>query len=344
MSDRSSVATGVLTEPSATSASLADATMVDASAATTSTSASFKVGDRILATHGTLRYVAKILEVDEEQGYFVHYDGWNKKWDEWITLDRMFEDNEENRIIAQRLKEEHINRSTKRVSSSTSNSGKRKKNDASSTANDDGDDEKDDENAGGASEALPAVKLNLPEDLKTFVIRDWENLTQKNKICNLPKSQTVVKILADFAATKKKAPVFAQICEGLSVYFDRALPTILLYRVERPQYERLRSEHPDKRNCELYGGEHLLRLFVRLPQLLSNTELDEIETKQLCARLQDLLRFVSKNVTEYFGGGENDGIASYIPYVPALAPTSASSIEVGSSQDVAANTGSVETK
>jgi len=250
----------------------------------------FKVGEKILATHCGLRYVARVLDFDAEKGhYFIHYDGWNKKWDEWVTPERMFEDNEANRKEGERLKVEHLSRLAKKSSSS-----KRRK----EGGDDDGEDEDGDSQ----------VKLNLPEDLKTYVIKDWENLTQKNKVCNLPKSEdrTVFQILQDFVASKKKIPVMAQICDGLLVYFDRALPNILLYRVERSQYEKLREEYPNRRVCEMYGGEHLLRLFVRLPQLLANTELDESETRQLCARLVDLLKFMSKNATDYFGS-ENDG-------------------------------------
>jgi mortality factor 4-like protein 1 len=269
--------------------------------------AQFKIGDKVLAIHGVLRYVAKILDVDAAKGYFIHYDGWNHRWDEWVPIDRIFEDNEENRKISEKLKMEQLSKQ-KRSNNSSSNSSKRKRD----TDDVEDDDKKEDEPV----DTPTPVKLNLSEDLKTYVIRDWENLTQNGKICNLPKpsGKTVVKILEDFIASKKRGGPLSQICDGLQVYFDRALPTMLLYRVERAQYDRLRSDNANKRNCELYGGEHLLRLFVRLPQLLGNTELDESETKQLCNRLQDLLKFISKNASEYFGN-ENDG--AYSPYVAA---------------------------
>jgi len=82
-----------------------------------------------------------------------------------------------------------------------------------------------------------------------------------------------------------------EVLEGLLIYFDQALGSILLYRFERPQYADivkvlfrlfsllslsslfffflqfflqffLRSQSfTNKRLCEVYGAEHLLRLF-----------------------------------------------------------------------------------
>lgn len=166
------------------------------------------------------------------------------------------------------------------------------------------------------------IKLILTDELKNVVVRDWENLTQKSFLLDLPKKpeRTVNKIMSDFLAKKKDPVVMNQICQGLLVYFDRALPTILLYTVERAQYQKLREEFPLKRMCEIYGGEHLLRLFVRMPQLLTNTDLDETEIKQLITKLVELVKFLSKNASEYFSDDEGSGI-----YVPAAAASTTGS-------------------
>ncbi len=44
-------------------------------------------------------YESKVLQVRKGK-YFVHYDGWNSRWDEWITPDRMMKLTEENKAIA----------------------------------------------------------------------------------------------------------------------------------------------------------------------------------------------------------------------------------------------------
>lgn len=52
-----------------------------------------------------------------------------------------------------------------------------------------------------------------------------------------------------------------QVVEGLKVYFEKALGSVLLYRNERQQYIQIQKTHPDKSIGEIYGVHHLLRLF-----------------------------------------------------------------------------------
>ena len=49
--------------------------------------------------------------------------------------------------------------------------------------------------------------------------------------------------------------------EGIRSYFDRALGSILLYRMERKQFDDIRQQQPDALASDLYGAEHLIRLF-----------------------------------------------------------------------------------
>lgn len=68
------------------------------------------------------------------------------------------------------------------------------------------------------------------------------------------------------------------------LYFDKALPLILLYRQEREQYERLRAATSKGKEfvpSDIYGAEHLLRLFVRLPHLLAQTAMGAQEVSQV---------------------------------------------------------------
>lgn len=46
-------------------------------------------------------YESKVLEIDDSKDkikYLVHYDGWNSRWDEWITGERMMKLTEENKV------------------------------------------------------------------------------------------------------------------------------------------------------------------------------------------------------------------------------------------------------
>lgn len=50
----------------------------------------FAEGDTVLAYHGPMIYESKVLKFQESSlgagrfQYYVHYLGWNKKWDEWV--------------------------------------------------------------------------------------------------------------------------------------------------------------------------------------------------------------------------------------------------------------------
>ena len=78
--------------------------------------------------------------------------------------------------------------------------------------------------------------------------------------------------------------------EGIKVYFDRALGTILLYRFERKQYDDIRAKYPETAASDLYGAEHLLRLFVRLPYLLAQTGVEESEMNLIQNKLGEFLK------------------------------------------------------
>jgi mortality factor 4-like protein 1 len=58
-----------------------------------------------------------------------------------------------------------------------------------------------------------------------------------------------------------EADIFEEVISGIKVYFDRCLGNILLYRFERQQYVDTRRSHDGKEMSEIYGAEHLLRLF-----------------------------------------------------------------------------------
>jgi mortality factor 4-like protein 1 len=45
----------------------------------------------------------------------------------------------------------------------------------------------------------------------------------------------------------------------------QALGTLLLYKFERHQYEKYLDDNPDADMSDVYGGEHLLRLFGMAP-------------------------------------------------------------------------------
>ena len=71
----------------------------------------YEKGEKVLVLQTPLLYNAKVLKVGEDatQGnlYFVHYDGWKKKWDEWVPPARMFKRNEDNLRLQKEYKARH---------------------------------------------------------------------------------------------------------------------------------------------------------------------------------------------------------------------------------------------
>jgi len=107
----------------------------------------------------------------------------------------------------------------------------------------------------------------------------------------------------DFENEKQE---WVDMVDGLSLYFDQALPTRLLFKQEIGQHTAMmRSSSKDtnlegKCMSEIYGCEHLLRLFIRLPALIDESGLPEMETRKIYAKIGDLVRFLQKEQAELF--------------------------------------------
>lgn len=57
----------------------------------------FAEGERVLCFHGPLLYEAKCVKSDVKEKtvrYFIHYNGWNKNWDEWVPETRVLKYND----------------------------------------------------------------------------------------------------------------------------------------------------------------------------------------------------------------------------------------------------------
>lgn len=52
-----------------------------------------------------------------------------------------------------------------------------------------------------------------------------------------------------------------EVITGIKDYFNKALGSILLYRFERHQYASLHKQFRKQEMVDIYGAEHLLRLF-----------------------------------------------------------------------------------
>ncbi|ODV61437.1 Eaf3p [Ascoidea rubescens DSM 1968] len=285
---------------------------------------------KCLAYHGPLLYEAKILKAHEkdasyvmqkdgqqsleaagfpedlkdQRAYLIHYKGWKASWDEWVKESRVLTFNYENLKLQKELKQAALNvtdsinvsASTKKISDDSRSSN----NVSSRRRRTEHEQEKEKEFL-----SKTEVNINIPDNLKSFLVDDWENITKNHYLVDVPKNPSIMQILKNYEEVTLPSKnnqtieidILREVLSGINLYFDRSLGSILLYRFERTQFAELSKDekNKDKRLCEIYGVEHLLRLFVSLPALIAQTNMDQQSVGVLKENLEDILLYISKN-------------------------------------------------
>ncbi|CAH0477705.1 unnamed protein product [Peronospora belbahrii] len=241
-----------------------------------------KVGDTVLAYHGRMIYDVKVLNVDNGQGakettgdggqlmantqFYVHYQGWAKEWDEWAKED-----------VVQAKKEKKLMKEKQ-----TSSGGM--------------------DSLRSCKSPFKRLKRNVENDYEECSGLKEQNQTEKMK----PNVNQIIKTCLEFkkskvrngqVSDKKEYTNVEGIMEGVQSYFDRALSSILLYRMEHRQYQELRQEETEGVPLsQIYGAEHLIRLFV----LLASSNISPRALLQIQARRNDFFKFVQNNASAWF--------------------------------------------
>lgn len=273
----------------------------------------FREGEKVLAYHGSLVYDTRIQKAEfrkQEWQYFVHYLGWSKHWDEWVGSDRLMKPTERNLEKQKKLFNNQTgDKQTKgRVPAGKQKSaaekefkaerkplaarGRKRKSDPVVESKD-------------SEEPDHPLKISLPGTLKKQLVEDWEFITQMGKLVKLPRSpsaEEIIKKYIDFK-TKRDGAVedsLVEVLNGLRSYFDKSLPAILLYPQERVQYATAVPQGSTITPSNIYGAEHLLRLFVKLSELLVYTNMEQEALTQLQQKLADFLKFLQRNQSNFF--------------------------------------------
>ncbi|KAH9663772.1 protein MRG1 [Citrus sinensis] len=284
-----------------------------------SNSSLFSEGERVLAYHGPCIYEAKVQKAElrkKEWRYYVHYlksllslGHLANSWDEWVGVDRLLKHTEENVMKQQALqKKQGADRSSKSGRSAQTKQksstdvkvekediksyvakGKKRKSDSGT--------EKDNVSV----EKL--VKIQIPSTLKKQLVDDWEFVNQQDKLVKLPRLPNVDDILTKYLQYRSKkdgmmTDSIGEILKGIRCYFDKALPVMLLYKKERQQYHDLVVDNVSP--STIYGAEHLLRLFVKLPELLAYVNIEDETLIRLQQKMIDFLKFMQKNQSTFF--------------------------------------------
>ncbi|KAL6224875.1 hypothetical protein ACLB2K_003730 [Fragaria x ananassa] len=254
-----------------------------------------------------------------EWRYFVHYLGIQKSllwvghlansWDEWVGVDRILKYTEENIMKQQALdKKQGVDKNTKsgRSAHTKPKSSADAKAEKEDQKNNVAKGKKRKNDSGTEKESVnleKLVKIQIPVSLRKQLVEDWEFVCEQDKLVNLPRSPTVDDILQKYLdyRTKKDGKLtdpVGEVLKGIRCYFDKALPLILLYKKERKQYHE--TVVGDVSPSTIYGAEHLLRLFVKLPELLAYVNIEEETLTRLQQQLIDLLKFLQKNQSTFF--------------------------------------------
>ncbi|PYH80914.1 chromatin modification-related protein eaf3 [Aspergillus uvarum CBS 121591] len=319
----------------------------------------YQKDERVLCFHHEILYEAKILDLrhidpDDRKSpyeYLVHYKGWKNTWDDWVPQDRLRKFTDENRELATTLRREaeaafrqkNVKPSVKKRGGSDRSSARDSEERQTSVPGRgtkrarENDIEKEE-----SFYVRPSVRIVMPDNLKSLLVDDWENITKNQQVVALPAKCSVSQILDDYVKEEKPKrtstadlDVLDEIVMGIREYFYKALDKILLYRFEREQYRVIRKrwedgngDWADKGPLETYGAEHLTRLFATMPELIAQTNMDAQSTNRLREELSKFTIWLSRNSAKYFATRYTNASNEYIEKsrgAPNPAPATATS-------------------
>ena len=163
------------------------------------------------------------------------------------------------------------------------------------------------------------VKIAIPDDLKQWLIDDWDLITRQKQLVPIPRKKNITEILDEYIKSRAANPddglkpgVVQEVADGVQEYFNVMLGTQLLYKFERTQYGDVLVDHPNLPMSHLYGAEHLLRLFVKLGNALSFSSLDEKSVNFVVTHIQDFLEYMSRNADSLFSTDYETATPEYI--------------------------------
>ncbi|CAG8559799.1 8470_t:CDS:2 [Ambispora gerdemannii] len=254
--------------------------------------------------------------------YLIHYKGWKNtyvwsysdytgsSWDEWVVESRVLKFNEANLSKQKQLKTAFSQNKTKAsagaaassIGSITPTPGRKSATDPAYVSPEKS--KKRKRELFDKNDLIKRQKLalfDLPEPLKALLVHDWECINKSQLLVPLPRSPTVQNIIVDYKLhlQEKHGEIgdeTEEVLKGVKLYFNKSLGGRLLYQDEREQYREMRNKYEAPVDyVDIYGAEHLLRLFVTFPEILNQTLLND----EILEMLKELIvNFININSPE----------------------------------------------
>jgi mortality factor 4-like protein 1 len=151
-----------------------------------------------------------------------------------------------------------------------------------------------------AAESKETMEERAADPIETEQVVQPNETTTKDT----PPSETAME---EDEETQKKNKEWIDMTSGIALFFDQALPFRLLYQQELPQHQVIEADDEGLgalAKSDLYGCEHLLRLFLRLPPIMADQwkDEDDEEARLILAKINDLVRFLHKHQSTLFCG------------------------------------------
>ncbi|XP_031571610.1 mortality factor 4-like protein 1 [Actinia tenebrosa] len=203
-------------------------------------------------TKSRVLYEAKVLEVDltkDEKGkkvpeYFIHFNGWNKSWDRWVIEDQVLKNSEANKALKAKLHEQACKSKKKRKQQRASTSSEDNIQSTSNNFN------AEISSYEAENTDQPKVEIEIPSQLKLRLEDDCYFIKRKKKLIQLPRTPCVEDILEEYyqyylkTNSESSAHLVKELMDGLKIYFNFTLPTLLLYNFEREQFRQIMQLGP----------------------------------------------------------------------------------------------------
>ncbi|XP_074059783.1 mortality factor 4-like protein 2 [Macrotis lagotis] len=157
----------------------------------------------------------------------------------------------------------------------------------------------------------PEFKIVIPSELKHWLVEDWHLITVQKKLFSLPAKINVETILENYeqyergyASSEDVIYAVPEMIEGLRLYFNLTLGTHLLYKFEKPQNSTIMAQNPNSTMAHLYGAPHLLRLFVKIGDMLSSTFIHCHSTNLQLKCMHSFVAYLANNKATLFNSND----------------------------------------